>query len=398
MLFPLGCSCKLRDSLERFSNERRDTNIFDWVLTNFDTILYYVENIDEEIKSDDFYDSNTSINEHKIVNHKKIRFSSVHDFPLSINYEDNMIKFINTLNRRLKRFKSTILNSKNIDFIHTLDIDTEYNFHYNPEFRESNIYIPTSNSVNKFINLIKELNSKLIFTLHILIPPNSDNYYDLIKPLENINNVNIHYLTKDDNIDQFTYQCRHWSWNEVYTKISNNTPVDFNVITYKKINKDLINMTDNEAIEHYINHGIYENRKYIDSNALPLHFDVITYKKINQDLINMTDDEAINHYLKCGINENRKYIDRNNLPLHFNVITYKKINDDLIILTDNEAIDHYINHGIRENRKYINSNNLPSNFDVITYKKLNVDLVNMTDDEAIEHYIKFGIYENRKII
>ena len=396
MLFPLGCSCKLRKSIERFTNEKRDTNLFDWVLTNFDTILYYVENIDEKIKSDDFYDSNILINENKIVNHKKIRFSSVHDFPLSLNYEDNMKKFIDTLNRRLKRFKSTILNSKNIDFIHTLDIENEYNFHYNPEFRESNIYIPTSNSVDKFINLIKNLNSKLIFTLHILIPPNSDNYHDLIKPLENINNVNVHYLTKDDSIEQFMYKFRNWSWNDVYTKICNKPPINFNVSTYKKMNEDLINMTDDEAIEHYIKHGVYENRKYIDNNALPLHFNVSIYKKINEDLMNMTDDDAINHYLKYGIYENRKYIDKNNLPSDFNVSIYKKINDDLIILTDDQAIDHYINRGIYENRKY--KNNVPSNFNVSTYKSINKDLINMTDDEAIEHYIKYGIYENRKII
>jgi hypothetical protein len=353
MLFPLGCSCKLRHSLERFSNERRDTNLFDWVLTNFDTILYYLENIDEEIKSDDFYDSNILYYENKIVNHKKIRFSSLNDFPLSINYEDNMIKFIYTVNRRLKRFKSTILNSKNIDFIHTLDIENEYNFHYNPEFRKSNIYIPTTNSVNKFINLIKNLNSKLIFTLHILIPPVSDNYHDLIKPLENINNVKVHYLTKDDSIELFMYHCRHWSWNDVYTKISNSLPIDFNVSNYKKINKELINITDDEAINHYIKNGVYENRKYIDSNALPQYFNVSTYKKINEDLINMTEDEAINHYLKYGIYENRKYIDRNNLPSNFNVSTYKKINEDLVIMTDDEAINHYINYGVYENRKII---------------------------------------------
>lgn len=351
MLFPIGSSCKLKESLERFSNEKRDTNLFDWVLTNFDTILYYLENIDEEIKSDDFYDSNITIIENKIVNHKKIRFSSVYDFPLSKNYEDNMIKFIYTVNRRLKRFKSTILNSKNIDFIHTLDIENEYNFHYNPEFRESNIYIPTSNSVNKFINLIKNLNSKLIFTLHILIPPNSDNYHDLIKPLENINNVKVHYLTKNDSIEIFMYNCRHWSWNDVYTKICNNPPINFDVSNYKKINEDLINMNDDEAINHYIKYGVYENRKYIDSNALPQYFNVITYKKINTDLINMNDDEAINHYLKYGIYENRKYIDRNNLPSNFNVITYKKMNEDLVIMTDDQAINHYINYGVYENRK-----------------------------------------------
>jgi hypothetical protein len=105
------------------------------------------------------------------------------------------------------------------------------------------------------------------------------------------------------------YQCRHWSWNDVYTKISNNIPIDFNVSTYKKINEDLLNMTDDEAINHYLKYGIYENRKYIDINTLPIDFNVSTYKKINQDLVNMTDDEAINHYLKYGICENRKYID-----------------------------------------------------------------------------------------
>ena len=353
MLFPLGCSCKLRYSIERFTNEKKETNLFDWVLTNFDTIVYYLENIDIEIRSDDFYDANISIYESKIVNHKKIRFSSVHDFPLSINYEDNMIKFIDSINRRLKRFKSTILNCKNIDFIHTLDIDTEYNFHYNQEFRQSNIYIPTSNSINKFINLIKKLSSKLIFTLHILIPPDSDNYHDLIKPLENINNVKIHYLTKDDNIDPFMYQCRHWSWNDVYTKISNNIPIDFNVSTYKKINKDLVNMTDDEAINHYLTYGIYENRKYMNINTLPIDFNVSTYKKLNKDLVNMTDDEAINHYLTYGIHENRKYININTLPMHFNVSTYKKLNKDLVNMTNDEAINHYLIYGIYENRKFI---------------------------------------------
>ena len=91
MLFPLGCSCKLRYSIERFTNENTESNLFDWVLTNFDTILYYLENIDKEIKSDEFYDANITIYESKIVNHKKIRFSSIHDFPLTINYEENMI-------------------------------------------------------------------------------------------------------------------------------------------------------------------------------------------------------------------------------------------------------------------------------------------------------------------
>jgi len=309
MLFPLGCSCKLRYSIERFTNKNKESNIFDWVLTNFDTILYYVENIDKEIKSDDFYDANITIYDSKIVNHKKIRFSSVHDFPLKISYEENMIKFIEMVNRRLKRFKNTILNTENIDFIHTLDVNNEYNFHHNEDFRKSNLYIPSNKSVNQFINIIKKINNKLNFRLHILIPPNSNDDYDLIKPLENINNVKIHYLTKDDNIEPFMYQCRHWSWNDVYIKIfSNNLPSNFNVSIYKKLNTDLSNMSDNEATEHYINNGINENRIYcIDKNNLPNNFNVSIYKKLNKDLSNMSDSEATDHYINNGFNENRIY-------------------------------------------------------------------------------------------
>ena len=353
MLFPLGCSCKLRYSIERFTNEQRETNLFDWVLTNFDTILYYLENIDTEIKSDDFYDSNISIYDSKIVNHKKIRFSSVHDFPLSINYEENMIKFIEMVNRRLKRLKNTILNSEYINFIHTLDIDNEYNFQCNKEFRESNIYIPTTNSVIKFINRVKNLNNNLKFILHFLIPPDSHNYYDLIQPLENINNVRVHYLTKDDNIDPYMYQCRHWSWDQTYTSIINkNLPSDFNVCNYKNMNPDLSYMSDEEAIIHYQNNGIYENRSYkniIYKNNLPSDFNVSIYKKINKDLSYMSDEEASNHYINNGIYENRSY--KNVFPHNFNVVIYKKLNSDLSHMSNEEASNHYINNGIYENRR-----------------------------------------------
>ena len=355
MLFPLGCSCKLRYSIERFTNEKKETNLFDWVLTNFETILYYVENIDKEIISDQFYDSNITIYDNRIVNHKEIRFSSIHDFPLIVSYEENMLKFIEMVNRRLKRFKNTIINSNNIDFIHILDDDTEYNFKYNQNFRKSNLYIPSSESVIKFINTIKKINNNLNFILHILIPPNSNNFYDLIKPLENINNAKIHYLTKDDSIDPFMFQCRHWSWDNVYLNLkTNNLPSDFNATLYKKINEDLSNLSDSDAIDHFISNGIYEGRKYIYTiNDLPSDFNPTFYKKINEDLSNLSDSDAIYHFISNGIYKDRKYVYTiNNLPSDFNVKLYKKIKD-LSNLSDSDAIHHFINNGIYEYKKYI---------------------------------------------
>ena len=50
-------------------------------------------------------------------------------------------------------------------------------------------------------------------------------------------------------------------------------PIDFNIDIYKKLNKDLQNMTNQEAFIHYINNGYYENRKY----------------KLYENLLNFTD-------------------------------------------------------------------------------------------------------------
>jgi hypothetical protein len=96
---------------------------------------------------------------------------------------------------------------------------------------------------------------------------------------------------------------------------------DFNVTTYKRLNHDLQHMTDEEAINHYKNHGFYENRIY-RGVVIPSYFDVSIYKKLNPDLQHMTDKEAINHYKIHGFYEGRKYY----LNLH-NVLPLQNPND-----------------------------------------------------------------------
>ncbi len=85
-------------------------------------------------------------------------------------------------------------------------------------------------------------------------------------------------------------------------------PKDFNWKVYVKINKDVIN-DKNEAIKHYLNHGIYENRVYkIDTSLLPSNFNWRDYLELNPDLHEFTTKiEAQHHYIKNGIKENRLY-------------------------------------------------------------------------------------------
>jgi hypothetical protein len=68
-------------------------------------------------------------------------------------------------------------------------------------------------------------------------------------------------------------------------------------------------------------------------NILPLDFNVKIYKKLNIDLINLSDNKAIFHYLKYGKNEKRLY-SLNNLPNDLKL--YQKINPNLVTFLNNK--------------------------------------------------------------
>ena len=55
MLFPLGSACKVNESIQRYLNNKNQTNLFDWVASNFESVLYFILNIDTPLKKDDFY-------------------------------------------------------------------------------------------------------------------------------------------------------------------------------------------------------------------------------------------------------------------------------------------------------------------------------------------------------
>lgn len=211
-------------------------------------------------------------------------------------------------------------------------------------------------------------------------------------------------------------------------KYYNEPDSDFDVKIYKELNKDLQYLTDGEAIYHYLTYGINEKRKYIKKdkkkekdiiifNGLPTDFDPILYKELNKDLKNLNDEEAIEHYLMHGVNENRCYKKKKSkkkniildkkLPNDFNATLYKKLNKDLQHFNDEEAIEHYLIYGINEKRDYkkkekkniiILDNGLPSDFDTTLYKKINKDLQHLSNEEAIDHYLIHGVNEKRKYL
>jgi len=118
--------------------------------------------------------------------------------------------------------------------------------------------------------------------------------------------------------------------------------------------------TKDKAFDHYMKYGRIEKRifyKYHD-NLIPTDFNWLDYINLNRDLINITNEnDAIYHYLNHGIKENRIY----NYPENFNWIKYITYYKDLSNIKNKyDAYYHYYYNGIKENRTYflLKNNNI----------------------------------------
>ena len=131
------------------------------------------------------------------------------------------------------------------------------------------------------------------------------------------------------------------------------------------------------------------------NKEIPNNFYWKTYVKLNTDLDkNMSKKDAITHFIQYGMQENRKYcID---IPTNFNWRGYIHLNADLHSLNNKlECLRHYIKHGYFENRKY--EIQIPNDFYWEYYLENNPDLKEeiKIEQDAINHYVKKGFFENR---
>ena len=82
-------------------------------------------------------------------------------------------------------------------------------------------------------------------------------------------------------------------------------------------------------------------------NQLPKNFDLDIYKFSNKDLLHLSNEDLIKHYLKYGYNEDRKY----KFDYDFSLYTYYILNNDLYNLNLKELKLHYLQYGQYEDRE-----------------------------------------------
>jgi len=221
MLISLGGQCKVREAIQRHLNTNSlETNIFDWVLSDFEAVLYFIKNINTPINVDDFVDTNkTVLQSHRIISHRFLQFESLHDSDIKNDATSELVKLVEKYNRRLNRLKTHIMYNNKIDFIHSLKV---YYTNDSPQ-----LYIPSVTQIQEFTETILQINPNCGFNLHILIPPPYCKKYKWnisidetqINQLKINDNVHIYYLQQDENKPTFEDQCQHWSWEYVFQNL-----------------------------------------------------------------------------------------------------------------------------------------------------------------------------------
>jgi hypothetical protein len=206
----LGFACLVRQSIDVYNGFRVETNFFDWLMTNFTTVLFIFQNINNPgsfLTVDKFTDKGITENNlvHRFIEHKELYFNSLHDFPAELGYWDYIYSFIKKYERRMLRLKNIIQNNnEKINFIHYISYS---------------IYIPTIEQIYFFIMAIKEINTNCNFSLHLCVPPELHFEVDKLNNLRICNNVNIHYMISDNS--SINSQRTDLNWNQIYKNIQN---------------------------------------------------------------------------------------------------------------------------------------------------------------------------------
>ena len=210
MFISLGFACRVRESIDRFNGFRLETNFFDWILSNFTTVLFIIQHINYPqnfLTADKFIPKGISKNNltHNTVDHTQLFFSSLHDFPSNMSYDAYMPQFLDKYRRRLERFKNIIVtNKERIHFIHMIAFSNS---------------IPTIADVYNFVMAIKIINPNCDYYLHFFIPPELHAYGEKINALAICYNIKVHYLFSTDKSQPMNEQRLDLNWADTYRHI-----------------------------------------------------------------------------------------------------------------------------------------------------------------------------------
>ena len=208
-LISLGNSCKVRESIDRFNNCSQETNMFDWVISNFSSVVKIFNALLNNQENSLFHENqfgNEGVHANNVthysVNHKYMQFQCIHDVENNRSYESQQSEFIEKYRRRSRRMRELIQQYPQV--IH---------FIYFFSFKE---FIPTIEEMYYFITSVQKMRGNLPFYVHVLVPPEFHPYRDEINKCIITNHVKVFFMQSNPTIEPSKEQRRDLNWMEYY--------------------------------------------------------------------------------------------------------------------------------------------------------------------------------------
>ncbi|MBR8301508.1 rhamnosyltransferase WsaF family glycosyltransferase [Burkholderia dolosa] len=196
-----------------------------------------------------------------------------------------------------------------------------------------------------------------------------------------------------------------------------NRSIDVDIEFYRLYYGDLNDMSDDDARQHFVDHGHREGRhptlqSYLTTGPAPGQIDIDFYRQFYPDLRELSHVEALKHYREHGHREGRfgspqELEERGPNRSDFDPKFYREHYAQFEFATDDAAWADYLTNGYREGR-HPNANALidamgkeqnplPDDFDPAEYLALNGDLRRHLkyDWEPAFHFMRYGRWEGR---
>jgi len=320
----------------------------------------------------------------------------------------NVDKYIGNISKNINKF---ILNNNSDSLISFMHID--FNNYHDTKIVFEKLYKKIKNGcvivINKFINyneyLMNDLHAFYEFTQKYsinfeFIGINGDFSLNNTNYSNSNTNVAIRIL-ENPYISKIEITCDFFNHEDVY--------INFDWRKYIEMNTDIYVNCKEDAWQHWINHGKNEGRQYYTNIKYePIKdtekniFNWKKYIELNNDLSHViSEEEAWQHWINHGKNEGRQYCKNNNdYKKNFDWRKYVNKNNDLSNINNKkEAWQHWINYGKNEGRELYIKPDEKKNFDWKSYIENNKDLSHINNkEEAWQHWINYGKNECRNII
>lgn len=210
-IISLGSICQVKYNINRLF-EPQEICFFDWLITDFKSVLHVFKNINnkELLDVNKFTNDNVFIQRnawtecHKIE-HKLFKMVSVHDIPLDKDYISCMDEYVSKYNRHLNRIKNMVESEETIHMIHC------------PDHLFSNDCNISSEDIIEFKNHLHKINPENKCILHIAIPPK---YNNINFTCLNQDNVYVYYLKNMQNGND-DWTNTNFNWEIIFNNIKN---------------------------------------------------------------------------------------------------------------------------------------------------------------------------------